>query len=156
MPRPSHRIDVLAVPADPERSVGQDDFETLKARWAAGEPDDLVAGGFRRVWLDLPGRMVLYANQQGGFRVRCPKGGDEIARAFEAAHRAWRRGGERILPCPGCGQAHPFDVLEFAPPAAFGRCAVVFADAASISLSDHALSDLQALLGEVKVVVRRV
>ena len=80
-------------------------FDALKREWTAegrigsgAALDGLVQGGFRRLWLDLPGRLTLYANQQGGYYVRCPATGQGIALAFSEAVQGWRRGGVFGLP----------------------------------------------------------
>lgn len=72
--------------------------------------------------------MVLDANHQGGYRVRCPARATNVVPAYNGALTAWRAGGPRTLRCSACGAQHPLEDLDFSPPAAFARGAVVFSD----------------------------
>lgn len=163
MPRASHRMDlalVLTDAPDPAR------FEALRQVWEARgwvrgaapgpQVDGLIEGGFKRLWLDLPGRLTLYANQQGGFRVTCPSTGGNAAAAFGRALQAWREGGPMALDCPACGHSHPLDALTLAPPGAFGRGAVIFADCAAHHPRQATLAELEDALGPLRTVSRRV
>ncbi|MBW1881271.1 MAG: hypothetical protein JRJ84_23190, partial [Deltaproteobacteria bacterium] len=96
MPHPGHRVDLALVPkaldAPPGRAsfahllaalqsqgvIGDDGRATEAAGW-------LVPGGFRNTRLDEPGTMTLYANQQGGFRVKCPVCGANAVPDFQIA-----------------------------------------------------------------------
>lgn len=155
----SHRLDVVVVSTEIERVPDAAAFEALRARWeAAGRLEDgsLIEGGFRRLRLDLPDHIALYANHQGGYYVRCPQTGGNLAREFSAAVQAWRAGGPRTLACAHCGSTHPLEAVQLAPPGAFGRGAVVFSDAGSVALADDVLPMLEPILGEGRVIVRRV
>ena len=88
------------------------------------------AGSFARVRVDDPGRIVLYANQQGGFRVTCPDEGRNVVPAFSAALTAWKRGGPRSMSC-SCGRSHALERLSYEPDAAFGSAALIVANVAS-------------------------
>jgi len=107
------------------------------------------------VRVDRPEGERLYANGQGGFRVRCPETGRNVVPAFQEAVRAWRRGGTRSMDCPACGGRHDLSSLSFAPPAAFGRGAVVLVDAARSTLEPAGRRDLEAALGALVVVGSR-
>ena len=162
MPRASHRLDVLLVPTDPDRAGDAAAFAAVEAAWrcaghltAAGR-GALVPGGFARLWFDAPGRVTLFANQQGGFRVTCPTQATNIAVAFSAAVESWRAGGPRALTCPACGARHPLEDATLAPPGAFARYAVVFADARSADPTPEARGALEAALGPLRVIARRV
>jgi hypothetical protein len=157
-PRARHRIDVLLVPEalghEPDRAA----FEAILSGWeSSGRVRDgsLIRGGFRRVWLDVPGHVALYANQQGGYYVRCPVSQGNIARAFSRAVQAWRAGGERQMHCPECGQEHPLEAVVLAPPGAFARGAVVFSDVGSLDVGPAVQQELQEVLGESRLIVRR-
>lgn len=166
MPRPTHVLDVVLAPADPDLSP---EPATLEALWDAlvgaayvtadgapgGAADALVAGGFARARLDRPGGVTLYANQQGGFRVTCPHTGASVVPGFQQAMTAWRVGGPRALTCPACGEVHPLEALGYAPPAAFGRVALVLADAADAAPTPEGLALVTRHLGPVRVVGRR-
>jgi hypothetical protein len=165
VPHTTHRIDLVVVSVDPESVILDTAFRDLKRSWSLGkllcgdsagdERGGLISGGFERLWLDLPGRMVLYANQQGGFRVGCPVAGKNIAGEFGAALVRWRAGEERSLICQACDEVHKLEQCVTAPPAAFGSSAIVFSDALGIQLSERARRDLVKAIGPIRVVLRR-
>ncbi len=148
MPKPSRRLDLVLVSADPDRAGDPDALRGL-ARALAG------VSGARATRADLPDGVAFYANQQGGFRVRCPETGENLAPAFGPAMQAWRAGGPRSLVCPACGAVHPLAALDFAPLAAFGRGAVVLTDVRSAELPADARAQAEAALGGPIRVVRR-
>ncbi len=152
MPRPSHRLDLVVLPADPDHPVAPAAARALVAAWRAVPP-----AGARAVRVDLPGEVTLYANQLGGFRVSCPDCAGNVVPAFSAAMAAWRRGGERSLRCPACGGEFALESLRYAPDAAFASGGVVLADVSVAALSGVALSEAaQQLGGPVRVIGRRV
>lgn len=163
MPRPTHRLDLYLVPRErPPPGAGTALLTALAALGVltdGGGPGprarELVAGGFGRVRFDDPGTEVLYANQLGGFRVTCPARGANVVPAFQAALQLWRAGGARSVACPECGAQHDLAELDFAPPAAFGFCALVVADAGDRVLRPDAAAEIEAALGRCVLVWRR-
>lgn len=159
MPRTRRRLDLLWVPVQVEQAVDRPAFDDLAARWRAlgwldrgpGSP----AGGFARLWLDDPGRVALYANQLGGFQVRCPESGGPVVAGFNAAMKSWRAGGPRTMDCPVCPATHRLEQLDFRPAAAFASGAVVLSDAARTTLRPSVLEELAAITGAGRVVLRR-
>ncbi len=160
MQRPSHHLDLCLVPADPNRKAP--DRVDLFDRFAAAgftNPDGsagpacdaLVQGGFARVRLDVPGAMALYSNGQGGFRVFCPRCATNLTAVWSGQPRD--PGGEVIC---GCGATSRLDALDYRPPAAYGRWAVVIADAADGQITDAGGETVRSFLGEVRVIGRRV
>ncbi|MFT5679558.1 MAG: hypothetical protein ACI8RZ_000462 [Myxococcota bacterium] len=164
MPRPSHRVDLLFVPTSLTLVPDAAAFDALKQAWttegrigAGADPDRIVLGGFRRLWLDLPGRLTLYANQQGGYYVRCPVDGGNIVPAFSAAVQGWRGGGGFSLTCTSCGALHSLDAVTLAPPGAFAQGAVVLSNVGGLTLAEGVAARLSAVLGgSHREVVRRV
>ncbi|MEQ1508607.1 MAG: hypothetical protein ABMB14_40620 [Myxococcota bacterium] len=159
--RASHRLDLVAVPADADRDAvhGHRLLDRLRADGVLDPTDGAgpaaerwVVGGFARIRVDDPGIVVLYANRQGGFRVRCPQTGEPVIRAFEAAVTAWRSGEPRQLACPSCGRFHALDALDAEPPIAFGAWAVVTADAGSATLTPEAQGWLDEAVGATRVI----
>jgi hypothetical protein len=149
--RPTHRLDLCVVPADPDRPVDPAAARALVAAWRAAPP-----AGARAVRVDLPGEVSLYANQMGGFRVRCPETGDNLVPVFGGAVRVWRAGGERRLACPACGREHALESLDYAPDAAFAMGGVVLADVRTASLDADAQATAAAHLGgPVRVIGKR-
>lgn len=110
-----------------------------------------MIGGFARVRLDVPGGIALYANGQGGFRVFCPRCAANVTDAWSARPRA-----PAALVACACGAETRMDALDYRPPAAFGRWALVIADAEDGRLTDPGLATMRELLGNVRVVGRRV
>jgi hypothetical protein len=164
MARPTHRLDLLLVPAL-ERPIEHGEV-WLSAQVASGvckangspgpAAEALVPGGFARLYLDRPTQPTLYANRLGGFRVRCPAAGTPIVEAFSRAVGAWRRGGPLALDCPACGGRHLLDEVDIQPPAAFGPWAVVASDVQGGSFGAEGLAAAREALGPIRVVARRV
>jgi hypothetical protein len=161
MPHASHRLDLLIVAAQPSQAVDVARVNDMFRGWEIDERgrsdtlNELVEGGCARVWLDQPGRMLLYANQTGGFRVQCPDCGDNIARTFGLAHRAWKQGAVRSLVCSGCGVTHALESVELNPPGAFSSWAIVFSGVGGNALQVHAKQAIEAAVGEHRVILRR-
>jgi hypothetical protein len=154
--RPGHRLDIVLVPDGEidETRLPTDVFGPDGAPGAAA--GSLVAGGFRRWRVDRPGRTVLYANQQGGFQVRCPVDGRGLVRELSRAiaDRADLDPSRRIA-C-GCGATHRLDELTFLPDAAFGRTALVLHDAEDGRLTDSGARSVREALGPLRIILRRV
>lgn len=166
--RPTHRLDILLVPADPLRPpedglrlledlVADGTIEPGGARGASGQ--GWCAGGFARVVLDrpepAPDGLAFHANRQGGFRVACPTAGASIVPAFGEAFARWRAGGPRTVRCPACRASHRLEDLAYAPSAAFGPWAVVTTDAGDAALSTAASATAERRIGRFTVVLRR-
>ena len=116
----------------------------------------IVHGGIDRIWLDQPGKLILYANNQGGFRVHCPTTNQPVAREFSKALTKWRQEtGPRSMPCPACGHTHDLDALQVAPPIQFANGALVFSGVNDIDLTVEATQDIHSFIGPFKVVMTR-
>ena len=154
---------MLLLPQDPDAAVQLEVWPAVRKGWEAaglivdgrGGPG-LVEGGCARVWLDVPGRLTLYKNEYGGFRVDCPACEGLLSGPFGVAMEAWRRGGPRSLICPGCGGGSALESLSFRPEAAFALGALVFSDVGGIELSAEALRGGQALFGPCRSLLRRL
>ncbi|MBX2801604.1 MAG: hypothetical protein KTR31_28260 [Myxococcales bacterium] len=163
--RPSHRLDVYLVPTDPDaapRRSAQAYLQQLEARGILtndGGPGPhagrWMPEGFARLRLDLPDAPTLYANRQGGFRVRCPDRGDVVTADFARALSEWRSGGPRQFACSACGQDHPLEAADGRPAFAIGSLALVAADAGATSPTPEALAEVQQALGPVRMVLSR-
>ena len=151
MPRPGHRLDVMLVarPVDREVSdvVATRTVELLKSR---------VKADVRGVRVDRRDRPWLFANQQGGFHVRCPVDGMSVVVPFSRAWARYRDGkGERAMRCL-CGEQHLLEALDFLPMAAFGRVAVTLLDVSSARVVSGHEAAIEAVFGPFDVVARRV
>ena len=161
MPHASHRMDLLIVPEALDQPLDEAALEALFRRWGVGpngrsdRTQTIVEGGCRRIWLDKPGRVLLYANQSGGFRVRCPESGDNIAQAFGRAHRDWKAGGSRTVGCPSCDQEHPLEGCVFEPPAAFSAWAIVLSDVGGVQLGTEFDAHVRDTIGPFQLIARR-
>jgi hypothetical protein len=166
MPRPTHRIDLIAVPAVPDSHPIEGARALMAELLAEGvvTPDGRpgprasrwMSGQFARIRLDEPGAVTLYANRLGGFRVACPTTRASIVPAFGRAMHALRAGGERVLRCPSCGSEHALEELAFAPPAAFASLAVITADAGAAVPDDEVRARVEDHLGPTRWIAARV
>jgi hypothetical protein len=159
--RPVRHLDLLLVPAL-TGALSDDVVSKLAVRGVCtsdGRPGplagSLVQGGFGRLTVDRPKRTVLYANQQGGFRVFCPACHELATASFVRALEAWRSGGGRNMVCAACARSSDLDALDFRPPAALGDAALIIEDAATGWLTADALSLVTSIMGAVRVVGRR-
>lgn len=165
MPLPSSRLDLHLVPPDPDdrpRADAERLIAELRKRaildergFAGPEATRWIADGFRSVRIDDPGHVVLYANQQGGFRVSCPVCRENLVPVFMQALSSFRRGGPRRCTCPACGTDQPLDALDFLPAAAFGRLSVVTVDVGGAALTPEGVQLVGDLLGAWRTVLRR-
>ncbi|MDP6933147.1 MAG: hypothetical protein QGG40_09530 [Myxococcota bacterium] len=159
------RVDLLLTPEDPDRIADLPPYQRLLDTWRergwlerdspGAARDALVTGGFARLWLDQRDRPSLFVNRLGGFRVRCPASGANVAGPFGQAVQSWRNGGSRILSCT-CGDTHPLENMDLQPPGAIACFAVVFGDARGNRLEPAALSELQEVLGPLRTLLHRV
>jgi hypothetical protein len=160
----SRRLDMVALPQDPDHLVDIGEFQlwlelqaaALRCRGdrpgpAAGE---LVEGGFARLWFDRPGRRTFYANERGGVRAACPACHAPMAGELSR----WLRQSRILelpepLQCPRCAAACGPTELCYSPPAAWARVAVIFADIGGAG-PGPAL-DLSPLFGAWRWILRR-
>lgn len=161
MPHPRHQLDLIWLPTDPDRPLPEGAASLQDLGWAderglAG-PDagQLVEGGYAAIRIETRPRVDIWANQQGGYRVRCPDTGDNLVPAFLQALSTYRGGGERSLACPSCGATHPLESLDFAPDAGFSSWALVLRDVQAGRPVEGAVARISAVLGPVRWLVRR-
>jgi hypothetical protein len=165
--RPSHRLDLVLVPTAIDAPIARADqlVDRLRGEGVIGvrsEPGpraEFWATSFASVRIEDPGRIVLWANRQGGFRVACPATGDLIGSAFEAALTAWRTTGgspdEATFRCPSCREAHALPAVTAAPSIAFGPWGIVTASIGDPELAPSAWAWVAETVGEVTAVLRR-
>lgn len=136
------------MPADPDADAP---VEALARAWA-GVP--LVDAGVAEVRVEVFDRPRFASSGQGGFRVSCPRTGQNVVPAFNPALEAWRAGGPRVLDCP-CGDRHDLASLAYAPQAGFARGWVALVDAGGAELLPDAARIAREILGGLRVVLRR-
>ena len=73
-------------------------------------------------------KLRLYANHQGGYRVRCPFCAHNIASEFSKSVHLWRSGGEFSMTCSSCKEGFSLSEAKGSPPFAFSRAAIVLHD----------------------------
>jgi len=161
--RPSHRLNLYLVPAEPERLPDDGALEAgleqlrevgmLEGMHPGARAEALVIGGFALLRVDRPSQPTLYGNRQGGYRVRCPGCGTSIIFPALAALQSWRGGGDRSVVCPDCGVASALEALDYAPFAAPGRFALELRDVGGPSVGPSAIPLLEVALGGPFVVV---
>ncbi|MEZ4240849.1 MAG: hypothetical protein R3F59_32770 [Myxococcota bacterium] len=131
----------------------------VEADGSPGARSTAWAPSFARLRLEDPGRIVLWANRQGGFRVSCPIVGAPVREPWEAALTAWRTGDARPdavrFRCPACGAEHALTEVGAAPPLAFAPWGLVTADVGGPDLAPGALAAAEAALGPLAAVLRR-
>lgn len=164
MARATSRLDlvVLAPAALDPVAVGQTWWtHGVEQGWwgadgaAAARAVELVPGGFGSARLHVERTARLWANQVGGFQVRCPRTEATIVGAFSAAMRDRTGGGDATLRCPSCGEPHTLASLDFRPPAGFARVAVELIDVRSAWLTPEAAARWAGLGDALQVIARR-
>lgn len=156
--RPTHRLNLYLLPADPERRLEPLALERGVVRLiqagilgldGAPGPDAarLVAGGLVAWRVDRPVAPTVYGNRQGGYAVRCPACGAGLARALGEALARWRAGEGTALRCPACEADTHLDALDYAPAAAPARYAVELRDVGAPELASSDLPGFEELFG---------
>jgi len=149
MPHASSRLDLYLCVRQPNEAQLESVAERMSAR-----ASELVEGGVRGVRpLQFPeGRLV--ANQQGGYRVRCPQCEQNAVPALHRALGGWRSGEPPVLSCDHCGYQGDVGTYSFRPAAAWCHGAIWLVDVAHHELSDVARA-LASELGDYELVLRR-
>lgn len=163
MPRPVSRLDLFVVPDQPDRTVDDAAVRALgqvSGWWGAdGAPGPQAAAlgtdGFRLARIERHDRAVLYANQQGGFRVRCPACATGIVPGFTRLIASWRAGGDRVVTCAACGWSGGAEDCITEPPARLATAAVHLSHVGAAHVAHDALVAIAAHWGPVVVVGRR-
>ena len=158
------RLDLLCVPTGLDTVLAHERWEDLKTGWiAAGLLDPagaptarLVDGGGAGLRIDLPTTRVVYANQLGGFRVRCPSCGAGLASEFAHAIERAREEGPVRVSCRACHSPHPLEALVTRPPIRVGRSALILQDVGGSRLTEPGASAIRDWIGDFSVVLRRV
>lgn len=152
MPLPSHRLDLWFVC---ERAPSLQ-AESLLPEILGSRAEPLVEGGARAWSFERFGQPRFVANQQGGFRVRCPVCAGNLVPSFSAALAAWKRGAAAEHLCPHCGDRRALSELSFAPAAAFGEAGLHLVDVASSEPDPEVRAQVEAHIGPSVLVARRV
>lgn len=155
--RPSHRLNLYLVPAkapDEERlDAGLAELSRLgvvSGMKPGPRAEDLVDGGFAMLRVDRPGRIVVYGNRQGGYRVRCPGCGANQVPAFSAALPTLSR-----VRCEACEREHPIRGLRYEPPVAFGALCVELRDVGAPELKPWGHELMRSALGDFDTIGSR-
>lgn len=163
MPHPSSRLDLYLVPRGNKEEV-RASLNALMKKWedlgwvgSQGQGSTgmhgVVRGGCVRVRVDLPDGMVLYANQQGGFRVNCGQCGHNLSAQIPMIRKALAEGSG--VGCEGCGWTLENDSLDFQPPGAFGYGAMVLCDVGAFEVVPEVRESVLQAIGPYDVVGRR-
>jgi hypothetical protein len=105
----------------------------------------MVVGGFSRFRIDWPLEPVVYGNRLGGYRAQCPQCGFSLVRAMVAGLRSWRKGEGREFDCPNCRERTSLEAINYAPPAAPAKWALVFSRTESSDVQQDLLQKLESL-----------
>lgn len=154
--KPSHRLAALLVPEDPTLEPSPDQVQAcldgLRSRGLLSgdgpgpNVDSWSPGGFRRLRVDRPGRLALYANRQGGFHVRCP---DCQSSVVAEMSRAWSKR-QPSLVCRSCAQETGLPDLTYLPPAAYARFALELSQVQTLVVLPA--PEITALLGPYRII----
>ncbi len=155
--RPTHRLNLYLVPEqEPSELRLKEGLSRLEA-WGVLDgarpgprAEELVAGGFAMLRVDRPGRTIVYGNRQGGYRVRCPGCEHNLVPEFNRALATLS-----LVSCPGCAKAHRLRDLHFAPPVAFGRCALELRRVGAPELRPAGAALLREALGDFATIGSR-
>jgi hypothetical protein len=166
MPFPRNLLDTVICSEHPELPLYVEDLNMLISLWQEREWIDedgrcltrtqLVEGGFAKLMVVYPEKVLLYANHQGGYKVLCPIGHQGIAETFSYAVEEWRRGGARTMHCTACEQNHSLEDVILKPKGAFSNGALIFRGVESIHFTEVAKTDIKEILGKNQVVYRRL
>ena len=165
MPFPRDRLDLYCCKTEIENELQTEAFERLINIWkSAGfinvhnssKNNHLIEGGFTRIWHDSPKKVVLYSNNQGGFRVLCRLCHKPLASEFSKALTMWRRQeGPRRLMCAHCMSEQNLEEMDCRPPIQFANGAIVFSGVNHTELTTQASFDLKSVIGDFKVIMSR-
>ena len=139
----------------------QQEIASLKSIFVAIESaqkkeEHLPCRSFFSCSFDSSDVMRLYANHQGGYRVRCPSCSSNIAPEFSTAVHRWRGGADFSMTCPSCAQTYPLSSALGIPPFAFSRAAIVLHDVEEADLGYFWHEQCMRSLKDYRVVFRRV
>jgi hypothetical protein len=158
------RLDLICVPCDTDTVLPDHDWLQVVDLWqragflteALAPTEAFVDGGGSGLVVDRPTTRVVYGNQLGGIRVRCPACGEGMARAFAAAVEEARLDGALRARCTACGANHDLEALDARPPFRIGRSALIFQDVQGSRLTEAGQQAVAQWMGPFSVVLRRV
>ncbi|MAA78961.1 MAG: hypothetical protein CL916_06845 [Deltaproteobacteria bacterium] len=101
-------------------------------------------------------RPRLYANHQGGYRVRCPFCSHNIASEFSKSVHKWRNGGDFLMTCSTCKERFPLSNAQGSPPFAFSRAAIILHDVELAEVGDCWHARFIEEMGSYQAIFRRV
>ena len=156
MPFARSQLDIICCRSDPDKPIARSDFDDLTKRWKGLVHTEIVTEGFQRLYFDHQVHPVLYANHQGGYRAFCHACNHNVAGSFSKAVSKWRSGSERTFECPACLASYPLEDVRLMPDGAIATGAIVFSGVESITLTSRVESDLQDILGNFKLIYKRI
>ena len=173
MPFPRHQLDIIICPNQCDFPFPTTDFTELLEIWQTEgllgrdhvcnpqRPNDLIEGGFGRVYIDQPHSQRFYANHQGGYAVKCPNTQGNLVPNFIIKMQEWRQSQDRSVQyfsinCELCQQSHPLQTLNFQPQAVFAMGALVFQNVESVILQPRAQQQIAKILPDYQTVLKRV
>ena len=157
MPLARSRLDCcICIVEETEESVHA--LRDLLASIQAAHRTSLVlpCGSFHSCSFACHDTLRLYANHQGGYRVRCPLCRNNIAAAFSKSVHRWRAGGSFSMTCPSCAEEYAISKAKGSPPFAFSRAAIVLHDVETAEIGDVWHEQCVQHLGDYRVVFRRI
>ena len=105
-------------------------------------------------------KSILFANNQGGYRVLCPNNDKIVTVDFTNGVAKWRAlentPQDNIVHCSGCDNEHRLVDFIGKPEFAFGRCAFHFTDIQYSVINEMILDEVDKNIGRGKLVLKRV
>ena len=155
MPLARRRLDCyICIEEQTEEAVLalRDIFGLIQAR----REQDAPCGSFHSCSFEQSEKLRLYANHQGGYRVRCPSCAHNIASDFSKSVHLWRAGAAFSMTCPSCAEVYSLSKAKGIPPFAFSRAAIVLHDVEVADIGDFWHAQIMEKLGEYHAIFRRV
>lgn len=117
-------------------------------------------GSFQKLSVVSSDTPMLFANNQGGYRVLCPNNDKIVTVDFTKGVAKWRAlqntPKDNIVYCSGCDNGHRLVDFNGKPEFAFGRFAFHFIDIEYSKMNEVILDEVEINVGRCKLVLKRV
>ena len=157
MPLVRHRLDCcICLETQTQESIQalQELFDSIQDAHLKGE--NVPCDSFYSCSFEKSKKMRLYANHQGGYRVRCPKCAQNIASDFSKSVHHWRKGAAFEMVCSFCMEKFSLSHAVGTPPFAFSLAAIILHDVEVAEIGELWHKRIVEELGTFRVVFRRV
>lgn len=157
MPLVRHRLDCCICLENQTQEAVQaltELFDSIQDAHLNGQ--NVPCTSFHSCSLEKREKMRLYANHQGGYRVRCPSCAQNIASDFSRFVHRWRKGAGFEMVCSFCTERFPLSHAVGIPPFAFSMAAILLHDVEIAEIGESWQKRILEKVGAFRVVFRRV